>query len=118
MPLVGEPAWPPLVLYCNDNGFLQSKLYSEETLSHSGLVFFFPLPPHLSEASNRKPFQAREVVACAVRGCSRGRPNWRAGVLSCLSASLSTTPNPELVRGRQRHRPGACLTSLGKMGGV
>lgn len=41
MPLAGEPAWPPSVLYCNDNGFLQSKLYSEETLPHSGF-FFFP----------------------------------------------------------------------------
>lgn len=40
MPLVGEPAWPPSVLHCNDNGFLQSKLYSEETLPE--VFFFFP----------------------------------------------------------------------------
>lgn len=67
MPLVGEAAWPLSVLYWNDNGFLQSKLYPEETLPHSGW-FFIPLPPHLSKASKRKSCQAREVaVLCCAR---------------------------------------------------
>lgn len=81
MPLVGEPAWPPSVLYCNDNGFLQSKLYSEETLTQG---FFLP-PPHLSEARKGKPYQAREMVVCVVRGCSRARPNWSARLFICIS---------------------------------
>lgn len=84
MPLAGEPAWPPSVLYCNDNGFLQSKLYSEETLPHSGFFFFSP-PPHPSEASKGKPCQAREVVVCVVRGCSGARPNWSAQLFIFIS---------------------------------
>lgn len=35
----------------------------------------------------------------------------QTGVLGFLSASLSTKPTPELVRGRKRHRPSACFTS-------
>lgn len=35
----------------------------------------------------------------------------QTGVLSFLSSSLSTTPNPELARGWKRRRPSACFTS-------
>lgn len=94
MPLVGEPAWPPSVLYCNDNGFLQLKLYSEETLPHSG--FFSPLL--LTSLRQVKGSLARPGRWLSVLFEGVAEPA-QTGVLSFLSASLSTTPNPELARG-------------------
>lgn len=84
MPLVGEPAWPPSVLYCNDNGFLQLKLYSEETLPHSGF-FFSPLLLTSLRQVKGSLARPREVVVCVVRGCSRARPNWSAQLFICIS---------------------------------
>lgn len=89
-----------------------SQSFTLKNPSSLGFSFFFLLLTSLRQVKGTLT-RPRRWLSVLWEGVAEPA---QTGVPSFLSASLSTTPNPELAGGWKRHRPSACFTSYERLG--